>query len=187
VAGVIATYLNYDPPPWDGSKTGKARVQAIKEFLVNDASSWDDTGKERSIWNGATRADHQSVGANNQQPPSTGPTKALNILGQYVPGAPTFDWLFLETDFGHGVECRTDFLIPFKTVPWASNGATTFPGGIWPLTMDEQSCEYRNSGDNPGKLFCGDKQIECVDDPAEEEQYTCDGGFTRQPVFTCPY
>jgi hypothetical protein len=49
VAGVIATYFNYDPAPWDASKTGKARVQAIKDFLVSDASSWDDEGKVRSI------------------------------------------------------------------------------------------------------------------------------------------
>ena len=68
VAGIIATYLNYDPPPWDGTKTGKARVQAIKDYIVTDASSWVrkvETG--RVIWNGATKADHASVGANSRE------------------------------------------------------------------------------------------------------------------------
>jgi hypothetical protein len=180
VAGIIATYLNYDTPPWDGSKTGKERVQEIKNFLVNDASSWDDSGKVRSIWNGATRADHKSAGANNVQP-----TKALNILAQYVPLAPTLDWLFLRTDFGHGVECRTDFLIPFSTATWTSGGALTYLGGTWPLNIDGESCEYKNSGDNPGRLFCGDRQYGCVDDPAENDIYSCTDGYLRQPVFTC--
>ncbi|ORY03129.1 hypothetical protein BCR34DRAFT_492642 [Clohesyomyces aquaticus] len=115
------------------------------------------------------------------------PTKALNILGQYVPGAKTFDWLFLETDYGHGVECRTDFLIPFKTVPWATDGTVTYPGGTWDLVINEQPCQYKNSGDNAGKLFCGDKEHWCMDDPAEKNEYQCPGGYTRQPVFTCPY
>ncbi|KAF2176958.1 subtilisin-like protein, partial [Zopfia rhizophila CBS 207.26] len=62
VAGVISTYLNYDPPPWDGSKTGKERVQAIKDFIGTDASSWARKD-ERVIWNGAKKADHQAAGA----------------------------------------------------------------------------------------------------------------------------
>lgn len=113
------------------------------------------------------------------------PTRALNILGQYVPGAPTFDWLFLMTNYGSGVECRTDFLIPFKTVSWAPNGAVTYPGGTWDLKVDGESCQYKNSGDNAGKLFCHDEEYTCIDDPAEKNEYQCPNNYRRQPVFTC--
>lgn len=64
VAGVIATYMAYDQPPWDPSKTGKARVQAIKDYIRTDESSWKRPGKgERLIWNGATEEIRNSVGA----------------------------------------------------------------------------------------------------------------------------
>jgi hypothetical protein len=99
VAGVIATHLNYDPPPWDGSLTGKARVQAIKDYIQSDGSSWIRKGdiNTRAIWNGATRTDHNSAGANQclaskkrqdcntsspSSPPALQPTKALSIILQ---------------------------------------------------------------------------------------------------------
>jgi hypothetical protein len=97
VAGVIATYFNYDPAPWDGSKTGKPRVQAIKEFLVSDASSWDDTGKLRTIWNGATKTDHQSAGAINQEPPPDQPQNEGRtfVVGLEQTASPDCEWLVI--------------------------------------------------------------------------------------------
>lgn len=83
--------MNYDPVPWDATKTGKDRVKAIKAFIVTDQSSWDDSGKERAIWNGAKKADHQSAGANGQgstapppppPPPPTPPKAACKVLQQ---------------------------------------------------------------------------------------------------------
>jgi hypothetical protein len=118
---------------------------------------------------------------------NTKPTRALNILGQYVPKAKTFDWLFLTTDFGKGVGCRTDFLVPFKTVPWAAGGAVTYPGGTWNLNIDGEECQYKNSGNNVGMLFCHGRSITCINDPEEKNEYGCGGGYKRQPVFTCAY
>ncbi|KAF2691652.1 hypothetical protein K458DRAFT_398082 [Lentithecium fluviatile CBS 122367] len=65
VAGIIATYLSLDQSPWDGSKTGKDRVQAIKDHIPTDGSSWirKQGSNVRMIWKGATEADHNSVGA----------------------------------------------------------------------------------------------------------------------------
>lgn len=64
--------MAYDKVPWDDSKTGKARVQEIKDFIQKDESSRKHTGDIRSIWNGATKDAHSSVGANGlgatQQP-----------------------------------------------------------------------------------------------------------------------
>ncbi|KAI4635690.1 uncharacterized protein J4E87_000645 [Alternaria ethzedia] len=131
-----------------------------------------------------------------QEPEPTGPTKQLAVLGAYVPGAPTMDWLFLEADFEKGVECREDFLRPFETVPWDESG-TTYPGGTKELDLeiDGEVCEYRNDGDDPGALWCGERVIGCVNDPADKDpndvnaekgEYQC-GDYTRQPVFVCPW
>lgn len=189
VAGVIATYFNYDPKPWDDSKTGKQRVQAIEDFIRSDSSSWDDSGLSRTIWNGATRADHQSPGANGQSVPPAGPTKALSIIGEYTPEASTFDWLFFSIDYDTGAECRTDIATEPKTVPFSDTGMT-YPGGTWDVDLAGEKCEYKNSGDNPGALFCNGKEIACFDEAGDSEpdkgEYEC-GGKMRQPVFICPY
>lgn len=189
VAGVIATYFNYDPKPWDDSKTGKERVQAIKDFIRSDSSSWTDSGLTRTVWNGATRADHQSTGANGQSIPPSGPTKALSILGEYTPGASTFDWLFFSTDYGTAPACRTDTATDPKTVEFSDTGVT-YPGGTWQVDLAGEQCEYKNSGDNPGALFCNGKEIACFDEETDSQpdkgEYEC-GDKKRQPVFTCPY
>lgn len=135
-------------------------------------------------------------------PEPTGPTKQLAVVASFVVGAPTLDWLFLEADLGQGVGCREDFLRPFDTVPWdlSGNGAedgSTFPGGTrdLDLTIDGQKCQYKNDGDDPGALWCGERGISCMDDPADKDpndsnsdkgNYQC-GEYTRQPVFVCPY
>ncbi|KAH7131789.1 peptidase S8/S53 domain-containing protein [Dendryphion nanum] len=61
VAGVIATYLAYDTPPWDSSKQGKDRVRAIKEYIKSDASSWERKPGIRMIWNGADENAHKDA------------------------------------------------------------------------------------------------------------------------------
>jgi hypothetical protein len=136
------------------------------------------------------------------EPEPTGPTKQLAVVSTFVIGAPTLDWLFLEADYQQGVECRTDYLRPFDTEPWdfSGNGAqdgSTFPGGTreLDLTIDGQKCEYRNDGDDAGALWCGERVIGCMNDPADKDpndstadkgNYMC-GDYTRQPVFVCPY
>jgi hypothetical protein len=136
------------------------------------------------------------------EPEPTGPTKQLAVLSSFVVGAPTLDWLFLEADFEQGVGCREDLLRPFDTEPWnfSGNGAqagSTFPGGTRDLglTIDGQKCQYKNDGDDPGALWCGERVIGCKNDPADKDpedansdkgNYQC-GDYTRQPVFVCPY
>ncbi|KAF2112801.1 hypothetical protein BDV96DRAFT_649034 [Lophiotrema nucula] len=136
------------------------------------------------------------------EPTPTGPTKQLAVVAAFVPGAPTMDWLFLTADYEKGVECREDFLRPVDTVPWDTSGTTaedgsTFPGGTRDLDLeiDGQKCQYKNDGDDPGALWCGERIIGCKDDPADKDpndsssdkgNYQC-GDYTRQPVFVCPY
>ncbi|ORX91632.1 peptidase S8/S53 domain-containing protein [Clohesyomyces aquaticus] len=66
VAGIIATYMAYNEPPWDKSRQGVDRVKAIKDYIASDKSSWERKPNSgvNVIWNGATKEDHDSVGAN---------------------------------------------------------------------------------------------------------------------------
>lgn len=138
----------------------------------------------------------------DSEPVPTGPTKQLAVVSAFVPFEPTLDWLFLTSDYQKGVECREDFLRPVDTVPWETSGTTaengsTFPGGTRELdhVIDGQKCQYQNDGDDAGALWCGERVISCMDDPADKDpnnsssdkgNYQC-GDYTRQPVFVCPY
>jgi hypothetical protein len=126
--------------------------------------------------------------------PPKGPTKALSIGTEWVTGAPTLDWQFFATDYGKKVECRSDWALR-ETRKIAPKGSTMHRGGSFNLKLFDQNCQYKNSGDNTGKLYCGDKTIDCVDDPAYKDpssptadkgNYKC-GNRWRQPVFTCAY
>ena len=62
VAGLIATYLAYDNPPW-GEAKGPNRVKAIRNYLTSDASSWARKNNYRMIWNGANDDAHKAAGS----------------------------------------------------------------------------------------------------------------------------
>jgi hypothetical protein len=99
VAGLIATYLSYEPTQkyWDGLK-GTKRVEAIRDYLLSDDSSWTRSKPSsnhpkdqiRMIWNGAKEEDHKSAGTNSLNNPAPSPTpltsskktKALSIVYQ---------------------------------------------------------------------------------------------------------
>jgi hypothetical protein len=132
------------------------------------------------------------------------PTKALTIVADYMtfytPGSfgqvNKIFWRFFGTDYGKAVDCRND-------PAWTQERRVTFntgwvyPGGTFPLDLFGEKCTYRNSGDNVGKLFCGDKAIECFWDPVSKDPaksgnhervtYACDKDWQREKIFTCPY
>lgn len=137
------------------------------------------------------------------------PTKALGILADtknYPNGIAGLaewaqvHWNFFATDYRKEVGCRWD-PAHWEKRPFDRNAkepTRTYPGGEWPLTLFNEKCTYKNSGDNPGKLFCGDKAINCFWDPPQKDpaiykpgdwfgNYTCNPGWTRQTVFTCPW
>lgn len=55
------------------------------------------------------------------------------------------------------------------------------PGGTFNLRLFDEDCKYNKSGDNTGKLSCGDRAIHCVDDPADKDPLdpTADKGNYR--------
>ncbi|KAH7076789.1 hypothetical protein BKA63DRAFT_510777 [Paraphoma chrysanthemicola] len=135
-----------------------------------------------------------------------GPTKALGIvydmllrpqsehdLSMYARAY----WHFFATDYGKTVDCRDDpvrkdvrEIDPSIDVQW-------YPGGEFSLDLFGENCTYKNAGDNAGKLFCGEKSIDCFWDPPEADpafqgqkhknRYDCFGNWQRQTVFTCPF
>ncbi|KAF2005135.1 subtilisin-like protein [Amniculicola lignicola CBS 123094] len=47
VAGIIATYMNYDPPPWGAADLkGKQRVKAIRDYMPKRNSAWKRNNKD---------------------------------------------------------------------------------------------------------------------------------------------
>lgn len=135
----------------------------------------------------------------HDEPPPPAPhpkdlTKALDILAEFVPGLPTLDWQFFATDYGKKIECRSD-PVYHEERKRAPGDATMYPGGTFNLTLFDEECQYKNSGDNTGKLFCSDKTIDGINDPADKNpsdvhadkgNYRC-GEKWRQSVFTCAY
>ena len=139
--------------------------------------------------------------------PTQGPTKALGILADSmnIPDLQDLyewnkiNWNFFATDYGQTVGCRWD---PVRwdalVVDRTKRDVLWYPGGEYPLELFGKQCTYENSGDNVGKLFCGDQAIECFWDPAnqynpesnvaiENGNYSCRENWTHQPVFTCPF
>jgi hypothetical protein len=138
-----------------------------------------------------------------EPPKPKGPTKALTIIADYItdytPDSFTqiykIYWKFFGTDYGKAVDCRND---PAWTEEMPrSFKEMNFPGGTFPLELFGEKCTYRNSGDNVGKLFCGDKVIECFWDPLNKDptnsgkgetvSYVCEKNWQREKIFTCPY
>ncbi|KAH7083730.1 hypothetical protein FB567DRAFT_529797 [Paraphoma chrysanthemicola] len=138
-----------------------------------------------------------------------GPTKALTIISDQhtkpkyseISDAFKIYWNFFTTDYGKPVGCRND-PVHWETRPLASSfapGTRYYPGGEFPLVLFGENCKYMNSGDNVGKLFCGDNEraIDCFWDPPEKDpnfpgkiefnKYECKKEWTRQTVFTCPF
>jgi hypothetical protein len=131
------------------------------------------------------------------------PTKALSIVADVGYKSmqnhdlAVVDWKFFATDYGKAVAARTDSALQERRTENIDN--QIYPGGIFDFILFDEVCQYRNNGMNAGKLFCSNKAIECVDDPAYKNLplrgFPEDGGRDsywtlgniRQPVYTCAY
>jgi hypothetical protein len=85
--------MSYATKPWDDNKMGVDRINAIREYILSDKSSYERASSSgtRMIWNGATEKEHngaQPEGAESQ--PEPGPSdpepthKALSIIMQHL-------------------------------------------------------------------------------------------------------
>jgi hypothetical protein len=93
--------MSYATKPWDDNKMGVDRINAIREYILSDKSSYERASSSgtRMIWNGATEKEHngaQPEGAGSQ--PGPGPSdpeptpasaserrnKALSIIMQHL-------------------------------------------------------------------------------------------------------
>jgi hypothetical protein len=128
------------------------------------------------------------------EPPAR-PTKALFIKSEQWRGsaASMFDmylaqWKFYAQDITQPeLQCRTDD--PLYSTSFGvdlSSDAQWYPGGDFPLDLFGENCSYKNSGDNEGKLWCGERAIDCVWVTPDQE-YECDEGVFRRNQLSCPY
>ena len=131
--------------------------------------------------------------------PSNTPTKALSIKLDFRADIFTnidklvwnkLFWSFFTTDYGKAVGCRDDSIKTEMRNFDRSNRTPLWPGGTFSLKLSGQECEYKNSGNNAGKLFCGGRAIDCfVDAPRQDSSrdfYRC-GVNWRTSVVICPY
>ncbi len=138
---------------------------------------------------------------------TSAPPPLTRALGIVIEAPDSYDaeshpetaWLFFTTDYGHTVDCRadTDTVLNFAR-PENLDQPAVYPGGTYDLKLDGKDCQYKNDGTNSGRIFCGDTQIACYDDPAHKpgvninrsnidgDNYMC-GLEYRQPMFTCPW
>ncbi|KAF1962964.1 hypothetical protein CC80DRAFT_434319 [Byssothecium circinans] len=107
-------------------------------------------------------------------------------------------WRFFTTKIGHAVGCDqkselvneitpegpSDPKLPSdvdsKNMPW--------PGGDFKLKIGGQECHYKNNGQNPGRLFCPDREISCTEDSAKSRgSEKCDGYTFWHAVVYCDF
>jgi hypothetical protein len=175
VAGLIATYISYATKPWDDTKTGVDRINAIIEYLVSEDSSDERAANSgiRMIWNGATEDNHrhpQPEGTEYEPEPSDpGPTpapelrnKVLSIIMQsYIdPILSESSWQFFASDYGVSSLCHESreavLSVTLDGSPNVNN--PPWPGGGFVLpNLDGMYCDYLNDGSNPGALWCHDR------------------------------
>jgi len=193
--------------------TGVERVEAIRKYLVSDASSWErlkDTGI-RLIWNGATKEDHDNAEEESPEsnpetpsdppppPPPPAATKALSIILQNTVDqvGNVNNWLFFATDRGVSALCRKEGTAIANSP--AKDGSTLvdnppWPGGTFKLRVDNMDCEYKNDGGNAGALWCNGKAISCQEEVArgkgEAGSKACETGdvlVQQHPVVFCEW
>ncbi|KAF1953351.1 hypothetical protein CC80DRAFT_551394 [Byssothecium circinans] len=133
----------------------------------------------------------------NPSTPKRSPTKTLYIVGDF--SAPknirTVEWKFFLTEGAARPDCRNDFIYrEARDISKLSSNQPVLPGGTFGLKLQGEQCEYKNSGNNQGRLFCGkvSRPIDCTrdaerpEDPKSQDSgvYVC-GGVRRSVMFRC--
>jgi hypothetical protein len=139
---------------------------------------------------------------------TTSKGKALSIAMVTIvnshSGSATYDaqWRFYTTTVGHGVSC--DFASDNRVSEIASQGPSDtisnfsgdhknlpWPAGVYNLNIEDEDCQYKNDGTNPGRIFCPKREISCM----EESKKSTDQGLpgcsssrvTFHPAVYCDF
>ncbi|PVH93640.1 hypothetical protein DM02DRAFT_695367 [Periconia macrospinosa] len=143
----------------------------------------------------------------SNKPTSSGPSKgkAMSIamvatVNSHAGGATVnSEWHFFTTSVGKAVgscgETDGQQLIPtggsnvhISGKPDSEN--PPWPAGIYNLNIEGKDCEYKCDGTNPGRLFCGDKQIPCTEDSMKskpEGKLKCGSRTSLHAVVYCDF
>lgn len=175
----VITWSDSDSPPEGGQRNP-------------DGNKWSEITYD--IWNETPR----------EQPAPPSPTKSLSIVMDFISNVNGFPdlaevgklhWFFFQTNYGTGVDCRTDMAATFDQVVDITQSGPFYPTGNFGMALFGEDCEYQSGANSPGKLVCSGKDIQCIDDPADKNpsdpnadkgNYSC-GDKTRQPVFLCSW
>jgi hypothetical protein len=176
VAGVIANAMAFDEPPW-GGLVGRRRAQAIRAFIKDEErSGWRRQGGERVVWNGATRAAHESAEDDPNTPdwpdeePEPEPTDAPMPTQAPPPPPPpkrepkslqigyeTFvtegaekwqAWNFFEGEQGKAVDQCSKPLLHHEGAPEVKGWNIPFIEGEWNLRFAgyAEDCKFQGIG-----------------------------------------
>jgi hypothetical protein len=106
-------------------------------------------------------------------------------------------WRFFTTKIAHAVGCGEESDIVHEIVPLEGTDPTLppeadynnppWPGGDYKLNLYGESCTYKNDYRSPGRLFCPNKEIPCMEDFAKgkgkDGTDDCTLGFAHAVVF----
>ncbi len=98
-------------------------------------------------------------------------------------------WRFFTTQAGQAVGCDQDSELVNEITPQGPNDPklpsnvdlanVPWPVGDFMLRIGRQDCHYRNNGQEPGRLFCPDREISCTEDSAKSRSSDkCADGYT---------
>jgi len=153
----------------DGFKEGDSNASGTFDVCASDGTGCDAPQPNKK---------YPGPGSEPEAPASTKPSKgmALSIAmvthysGHGTSVSVNHEWKFYTTSVGKAVgSCgETDgkeiVADSDETPRPGSDSKAPFPGGIFKLDIEGEACTYKCDGNNPGRLFCPQREIACRED-----------------------
>ncbi|KAH5421018.1 hypothetical protein HBI46_082250 [Parastagonospora nodorum] len=108
-------------------------------------------------------------------------------------------WRFYTANVGRGIGCdQIGSDVPNEIKPEGPSDPKMpsnmdpeklpWPAGEFKLRVADQECHYRNNGQNPGRLFCPDREIECLEEAAKRKgSEKCSAYVTWHAAVHCDF
>jgi hypothetical protein len=162
VARLITAYLSYDTDRRDWKdKTGIERVEAIRDYIQSDRSSWvrEKTEGSRLIWNGATKEDHDSAVEASFQTPSSPPPQDQKewrtfVVGLEQVGSPRCTNVLVPLPNAISLEsCSSEHYYNYRLISYMLDKADEVPSLCTSLSQNHDFSQTNVGGVSDKKLF----------------------------------